>query len=414
MRLAASRLLLVIGLALPLAWWCWRIGQRTAQPEPIPRSFRVQGSSMVPTLFGPSRAAFCPACRFLWQVETPPSVATSADVAASRTIAEAIGLNCAHCGGPMSIAPNRDQPVGQRVRIETVSEIEATGDSMRRGDLVAVRHAGQLHIKRVVGLPGETIQVQGARLLVDSQRPEDRLQRVPVRFPLPWILVDDDARRAESRWSMEPPDEGVGAWTRDPARTWHTDGTGSPSPRLPSPWLRYGHRSVDRGQLATPIWDDVPFNVTLARKLFVVDRLRLRGESPAAGACEVAFWREDGNVLVRRTLQQHAEFVIDCFEGEPRDALPVSKQHPVAIRLLDGQGSLQGLRIERLIEYRLRPHDDRSPYPLRLGRDQWFVLGDNVPVSVDGRQWGPLSSDQLLGRLQRIESTPREMVEGLP
>lgn len=398
MTRGVTRFLLALALAVPLGWLCWQIGRSIGSSQPTPRSFRIQGSSMVPTLFGASRAVFCPECRFVWQVELFAGDAESA------------GLLCGHCGGPLRDRADHDHGAGDQVTIDTIEEIRAAGEPIRPGDLVAIRRGGTVHIKRVVAMPGETIDAQGARLRVDSERLEDRLQHSEIRFPSPWILVDHDARRSESRWSVQNlPATAANPWDRDPMRILRCEES-----TQPSPWLLYGHRSLDRGKLPSPVWDDYPFNVTLSRKLFVADRLRLRGESLSAMTCEAAFWREEGSVLVVRSFEANSSFVITCFEGEPTEGLPVSPQFPVAIRVVAGRAGLRELMIERLVEYRLRPHDDRGRYPLRLDRDEWFLLGDNVPVSVDSRQWGAISGDQLVGRLRRLDSPRREMVVVLP
>jgi hypothetical protein len=36
--------------------------------------------------------------------------------------------------------------------------------------------------------------------------------------------------------------------------------------------------------------------------------------------------------------------------------------------------------------------------PVRLGPREFFVLGDNSPESRDGRDWGPVSEEVILGR----------------
>src|SRR5262249_11538588 len=41
-----------------------------------------------------------------------------------------------------------------------------------------------------------------------------------------------------------------------------------------------------------------------------------------------------------------------------------------------------------------RPGEDH----MTLGKDEYFVMGDNRPQSSDSRVWGPLPKDLLIGR----------------
>ncbi len=36
---------------------------------------------------------------------------------------------------------------------------------------------------------------------------------------------------------------------------------------------------------------------------------------------------------------------------------------------------------------------------IKLGQDQYFVMGDNHPASFDSRKWGPLPRDFIIGRV---------------
>jgi len=47
--------------------------------------------------------------------------------------------------------------------------------------------------------------------------------------------------------------------------------------------------------------------------------------------------------------------------------------------------------------------------PLTLAADRYFVLGDNRDNSVDSRQWGPVSGEEILGKVVAVWRTgPRQ------
>jgi hypothetical protein len=161
--------------------------------------------------------------------------------------------------------------------------------------------------------------------------------------------------------------------------------------------------------LSSPVWDDYPYNVTLSRTLFPVDRLRLRGTAESDVRLTVAFWSEAGNVAAERTLIGGEAFCVSYFDGATSEGLPVAASQPVAIRI-EGAATLRDLKIERLVEYRLNPRSRSAIYPLRLGADEWFLVGDNVPVSIDSRDWGAIPVDQIFGRVIRSDPPGRREV----
>ena len=166
-----------------------------------------------------------------------------------------------------------------------------------------------------------------------------------------------------------------------------------------SPWLIYGHKSVYDDDRPSRVWDDHQINVGLDRKLYGVDRLELDGEIHCQSTLmlEVAFWSIAGNVLATLSVGDDQTLAVSYHEGVSADDLPVTAEHPIAVRVAAGPFAFEDLKIHRLIEYRLRPRDDRDRYPLAVGPGQCFVLGDNVPVSVDSRDIGLVPISSIVG-----------------
>jgi hypothetical protein len=74
--------------------------------------------------------------------------------------------------------------------------------------------------------------------------------------------------------------------------------------------------------------------------------------------------------------------------------------------------SLRGVRVLRDLHY-----TDAGVYatrgPLQLGPDEIFVLGDNSAESLDGREWGPVSLDEVLGRPLWVDWPPRSISDSV-
>ena len=368
-------------LATPvLVWSAWSWGQRDAKLVSSGWSFQVTGSSMAPTLLGEFGVAECESCELFWYVDAAatqpkPSVAV-----------------CSHCGDRLNLDGRKQIAAAQNLGPDVVNirQVDSLTTEFKRGDLVAIEWDDQLHLKRIAALPGDTIGIDGLRLTINGERLEDLILQnatlaSPVRF-----LVDHDAHRPVSRWSPVDPDSG---WTRTRERPWRLD------PEDDTSWLLYHHLSVYDHHRPSPVWDDYPFNVGLQRKLHSVDRCSLQGEirCESTTTLEVAFWSTGGNVLTSLTTSGNQEFIVSFHDAAAAEGLPVSSHSPVAIRVFGGPVELASLSIHRLIEYRIRPHDDRDRYPIRIGAGQCFVLGDNVPVSVDSRDKGLIPTSRIVG-----------------
>ncbi len=106
-----------------------------------------------------------------------------------------------------------------------------------------------------------------------------------------------------------------------------------------------------------------------------VSRLHYRLNEPQRGEIITCNYPEDGNKLfVKRIL------------GLPGET----------IEIREGTVYIDG---EPIAETYLTRVDDQSMDPITLAKDEIFVMGDNRPVSRDSRAVGPLTLDEIYGRV---------------
>ena len=287
---------------------------------------------MAPSLVGTHRLAVCRTCGLQWPV------APDGDPVPATTL-------CFHCGQAVTLAS--DLTPGDVVRVQPIDLAAGEPANVARSDLVAVRWDGRDRVKRILGMPSDCIGLQGSVLTVNDHPLEDTHHRnADPAFLLPWMLVDEDRKRSESRW------QSANGWDRQKPGTWKSDGSG---------WLVYHHHSHHDMNRASPIWDDYPFNVNVNRKLHMVDRLGIsfHVQESKEVSVDIAFWMSRGNHTVTFvTSQGHPHMIDSVMVGVPTDA-PVDQRHPVAIRSR-GPIQISDLKLERRNQYRIRPTDARS------------------------------------------------------
>lgn len=106
-----------------------------------------------------------------------------------------------------------------------------------------------------------------------------------------------------------------------------------------------------------------------------VSRLHYRLNEPQRGEIITCNYPEDGNKLfVKRII------------GLPGET----------IEIREGTVYIDG---EPIAETYLTRVDDQSMDPITLAKDEIFVMGDNRPVSRDSRSVGPLTLDEIYGRV---------------
>lgn len=112
----------------------------------------------------------------------------------------------------------------------------------------------------------------------------------------------------------------------------------------------------------------------------LVDELSYRFRNP-----------ERGEVVVFRYAQEDKKYFIKRVIGVPGETVDIqdnvvtifNKEHPEGFVLSEGY----------LPEYNL-PDAVHST----LGQDEYYVLGDNRPVSYDSKRFGPVHIDHIVGR----------------
>ncbi|PAY15663.1 hypothetical protein CKO51_30835 [Rhodopirellula sp. SM50] len=253
--------------------------------------------------------------------------------------------------------------------------------TLQIGDVVAIRWGGKRHVKRVAAVGGDVVDRVEGRLTVGGQRLEDRLaQRDTDQFLSPALVP---VRSQPNHWS------------RDAA--------------VPSR-LVYGHRNPHQADRITPVMDDYPINQTVRRVLNRVDRLvvEIRAKTPTVGpdAPLRVFFYDAEHSMVSTTSRGGWARYRDAVAAHAAGTAGGSEQlgmldaaHPVAVDLDEWQASRYTLHVYREIEYR----DDRPSgnvnYPVTVGDEEVFVVGDNVPVSVDSRTLGPLPRTAIEGQV---------------
>lgn len=73
------------------------------------------------------------------------------------------------------------------------------------------------------------------------------------------------------------------------------------------------------------------------------------------------------------------------------------------VQMLRGKTLINGQLVEA--NYGHVPLDENYG-PVVVGKDNFFVLGDNLPVSEDSRSFGPIHRRNIEGRLEGIPSRP--------
>jgi signal peptidase I len=390
-------------------------------------AYVVPTGSMAPTLLGLHREVVCPNCQFTFMIGLDDEGLTGQSV-------------CPNCG---------------ETHLENASAVDCGGDKVlvqkflyefrrpKRWEVSVFRFPGeptQAYVKRVVGLPGESIRISSGDVFINGKiarksLADQRAMRILVhdsrfeprdagRYPR-WVF------RAGSR--MRP---GVTGWSRVDGQFVHEAVTPSgdeSSSRPPDDWLVYRNWEPSRGRYG-PIRDFYAYNGGYSR-----DGLHAENEvgdigleakvslSEAVDTLSLSLRSGSDTFLVRIPVNHEGEIEMvrrgptgrgsrrmilmnrfNPFTDRAKTPISVALEASVFDRrvtvAVNGRLLFDpvDLRIYRDIYYTsAMPSTPRHPHAVReavrLGEDEYFVLGDNSPVSNDSRFWveGPVVPGSL-------------------
>jgi len=406
--------------------------------------FQVTSSSMAETLAGPHRAVACADCRFPFLY--------GSDDDADRQWAE-----CPNCGHVENDPLENPRSPGDRLLIDRSAFLFR---SPRRWEVVAFRApdaASNVYVKRVVGLPGESIEIRDGDVYVDGQ-----IARKSLAQQRAMAILAHDARWSPQLEPAPPP-----RWQAEAGNTaWRRFEEGflrCPSPKTGSEgleadgvdWLTYVHGrrvAAEPGRSEpSPVTDQYGYNpavsprrqqpVPLADLILSFRIVSLQGEGrlclratdgreqfvvevePTRRCCTTLrngqaidaqapyrlpeSWE---NVRVEVSLVDR-QFLLALDERPaivlPYDRGPAPAQTAARPFSIGGSGialEIRDLRVYRDVYYRQAPEGEARPghrAQVQLAPDEYFVLGDNSPVSQDSRTWqsgAGVAVHRLVGR----------------
>lgn len=330
---------------------------------------------------------------------------------------------------------------GGSAESESVLVRYGRGD-IKRFDLVVLRRPGvkEPRVKRVVGLPGESVQVVLGDLVIDGARLSLSAPRPPL------VEVFNDSRDSVEEWFQMGGTE-VNPWEKTEAG-WHLAAEDVASGAAAGTMffakrLTAGHISGDpeAGPGGVSAADcvlgcEVALGESPAELHFI---LREQGDTfraelaPGVGgewaARLLQRWRGGEEVLLAEGALSLAQkgwtavrfgnvddqlfFEVTPEGGEtqrltsgpvmnhidPSDRMAAGETygHRIGLGGAAGSADFRGIKVWRDFHYTDRGIHGKGE-PVRLGPGELFVLGDNSPESRDGRDWGPISTGDVLGR----------------
>ncbi len=406
------------------------LGCRRTEPVNV----KVVGISMAPLLIGEHDLIECGRCWIEFTI-------------VDQQLPRDGKLVCPNCGSEHDRKSSRPGS-GDFVELELLGPSEP----LQRWDVVAIARDDNKNymVKRIIGLPGETVQFIDGNVRIDG-----RLVRVdPLTIASSGLIAvyrfDHEVSPLKERFTSFKPNS---RWTVDAQGLFYR---GSPSLSQTGQddssgkvgsiddesidWLVYQHRRCYRrntDRFPDTIDDFYAINQNLTRETHAVAELLVRIRLDSSSRPVVHLRVHDGHdyqnigfdFLRHYVVFEHQTYAFPESPGNPEssdisvswfdDQLAISVNgHNVVYKSFDRIDAdqavvdavslgginesflVQELAIYRHVFYDRGPRANQSAW--QLGDDQYFVVGDNIPISRDSREWAPqhLTRDRIIGKVK--------------
>ncbi len=398
-------------------------------------AYVVPTGSMAPTLLGEHRELTCPSCRFLFVVGIDEDGQSGEPVCPNCGERCREGVPALECGGDRVLVQKFVHDV-QRPRRWEVAVFHFPGDPT------------QAYVKRVVGLPGESIRIVRGDIFVDGKI----VRKSPAEIRAMRILIHDSRYQPSDaakfpRWQFVSDASKPGAttgWMMEDGQFAYRANRNQQRPA--TDWLVYRHWDPARGRYG-PIRDFYAYNggdfpaenevpdIGLEAQICVseaVDQIALdlrsggdqfvltvpvgrrgsielvrNGRRELLKNCrnpfeDVGLWPRIVTLTAsafdhRLEVAMNGTALFDPYDYDDPAPSRTASETPIALGVRGGAVEVNQIRIYRDIYYtsslaNTPRHSQGMATAVVMGADEYFVLGDNSPVSNDSRFWteGPV------------------------
>ncbi len=392
-------------------------GMAVSVKAALVEAFVVPSNSMATTILGTHTLTVCGNCGFKFPV------GSSGDRLPGFA-------DCPNCRSNVTIDPSADVSSGDRILVDKTR-------SPQRWDLAIFQSRtspGSVFVHRIVGMPGETIELNGGHVFADSKL----LRRDVFEAADLWRTINDtqwrattrESDQADPRWEQEPDSHWLpigNAWTCDAMKT---DGgllsfKGAIFEHLPYNGDRpQDSVSFHTGDLRVDCYVESfagEGNVTFhwefdgqksSAQISANGQVELNAEKSAKGSLRqklgsrqlITFAVRDGRIYVCEDQNPIVATDIGSDQLAGQKSRPASRSCRLAISVDRCAMTISRIVTWEQISFRSAEEMGQDkiggikPVPFRkLADDEFLLLGDNVERSNDSRFVGPIKREAIVG-----------------